>query len=83
MSIDRDWVEPVYSQLAGILRGQIRSGELAPGRPVPSLRTLVETYGVNRGTAAKAIKLLSDEGLVVVVKGRGWFVTPSAADTQG
>ncbi len=76
MSIDREWHEPVYVQLAGILREQIRSGELAPGRPVPSLRTLVETYGVNRGTAAKAIKVLADEDLVTVVKGRGWFVTP-------
>ena len=76
MTIDRDWHEPVYAQMAAILRGQISSGELAPGRPVPSLRTLVETYGVNRGTAAKAIRVLADEGLVMVVKGRGWFVTP-------
>jgi GntR family transcriptional regulator len=76
MSIDREWHEPVYVQMAGIVRDRIRSGELAPGRPVPSLRTLVETYGVNRGTAAKAIRLLADEGLVMVVKGRGWFVTP-------
>ena len=76
MSIDREWHEPVYAQLAGILREQIRGGDLAPGRPVPSLRTLTETYGVNRGTAAKAIRVLADEGLVVVVKGRGWFVTP-------
>jgi DNA-binding GntR family transcriptional regulator len=76
MTIDREWHEPVYIQLAAILRGQISRGELEPGRPVPSLRTLVETYGVNRGTAAKAIGILADEGLVVVVKGRGWFVTP-------
>jgi len=76
MTIDREWDEPVYRQLAGILREQIASGELAPRRPIPSVRTLVERYGVARATAAKAIQLLADEGLVRVVKGRGWFVTP-------
>jgi len=76
MSIDREWHEPVYVQLAGILRSQIGSGELAPGRPVPSLRTLTERYGVNRLTAAKAIRVLEGEGRVRRVTGRGWFVTP-------
>jgi GntR family transcriptional regulator len=76
MTIDREWDEPVYRQLAAILRGQITSGELAPRRPIPSVRTLVEQYGVARATASKAIQLLADEGLVRVVKGRGWFVTP-------
>jgi GntR family transcriptional regulator len=76
MSIDREWHEPVYVQLAAILRQQIESGELAPGRPVPSVRTLTERYGINRATAAKAIRLLADENLVHVVRGRGWFVTP-------
>ena len=78
MSIDREWHEPVYVQLAGILRGQIESGELAPGRPVPSLRTLSERYGVNRLTASKAVKVLAEEGRVTRVTGRGWFVTPPA-----
>jgi GntR family transcriptional regulator len=77
MTIDREWDEPVYRQLAAILRAQIASGELAPRRPIPSIRTLVEEYGVARATAAKAITLLADEGLVRVVKGRGWFVTPA------
>jgi GntR family transcriptional regulator len=78
MSIDREWHEPVYAQLAGILRGQISSGELAPGRPVPSIRTLCEQYGIARMTAAKALRVLADEGLITVVKGRGWFVSPES-----
>jgi DNA-binding GntR family transcriptional regulator len=76
MSIDREWHEPVYVQVAAILRQQIGSGELGPGRPVPSVRTLTERYGINRATAAKALRVLADEGLVHVVRGRGWFVTP-------
>jgi GntR family transcriptional regulator len=74
MTIDREWDEPVYQQLARILREQIRSGDLEPRRPIPSVRTLVERYGVARATAAKAVQVLADEGLVRVVPGRGWFV---------
>ena len=74
MSIDREWHEPVYRQLANIVRQQIVSGELAPGRPIPSVRTLTQRYGVARMTAAKAIQVLADEGLVHMVPGRGWFV---------
>ena len=76
MTIDREWHEPVYVQVAAILRERIASGELAPGRPVPSVRTLTEEHGINRATAAKALKVLEGEGLIHVVPGRGWFVTP-------
>ena len=76
MVIDREWDEPVYQQVAGILRDQITSGKIPPRRPIPSVRTLCETYGVARVTASKAVRLLADEGLVRNVPGRGWFVVP-------
>ena len=75
MTIDREWHEPVYVQVAAILRERIASGELAPGRPVPSVRTLTEEHGINRATAAKALKVLVDEGLAEVVPGWGTYVT--------
>jgi len=78
MVIDRDWDEPVYQQVAGILRDQIKSGKIEPRRPIPSIRTLCETYGIARATAGKAIHMLSDEGLIRRVPGKGWFVTPNA-----
>ena len=67
--------EPPYVQLAGILRGQIERGELAPRRPVPSKRTLKEQYGIAGGTVDKAVDLLRGEGLVKTVTGRGIYVT--------
>jgi DNA-binding GntR family transcriptional regulator len=78
MVIDREWDEPVYQQVAGILRDQISSGKIEPRRPIPSLRTLCETYGIARATAGKAIRVLADEGLIRRVPGRGWFVAPKA-----
>jgi GntR family transcriptional regulator len=67
--------EPSYLQLAGILREQIASGEIAPEHALPSLTFLVQETGLAVGTVRKAIKVLSDEGLVVTVPGRGSFVT--------
>jgi GntR family transcriptional regulator len=36
--------------------------------------TLMQEHGVARGTAAKAVRLLVDEGLVRIVPGRGAYV---------
>ena len=44
-SVDHDAPEPVYQQLAAILRKRIESGELAPRRPIPSESTLMQEFG--------------------------------------
>ena len=67
---------PIYRQLAGILHGQILSGELA--RRVPSGKTLAQQYGVSHITAEKAVRVLRAEGLVEPVIGRGVFVVPES-----
>lgn len=74
MPIDRAAPEPLYQQLAAILREQIRSGELRPRTPVPSITQLAGEYELANMTVRKAIRLLMDEGLVITVPGRGTFV---------
>jgi DNA-binding GntR family transcriptional regulator len=74
VGIDHLGSEPVYVQLAAILRVGIESGELEPDRPLPSLVTLMQRYGVARGTAAKSVQVLVSEGLVRIVPGRGAYV---------
>jgi GntR family transcriptional regulator len=69
---------PAYMQLAGILRKQIESGKIAPGDPLPSETTLVQEYGIARGTIRRAIEVLRDHGLVVTVQGRGTYVRPES-----
>ena len=76
MELDHDGETPIYLQLAAILRARIASGELRPGRPIPSEQSLVQQYGVARLTARKAVALLREEGLVRHVVGRGTFVQP-------
>jgi GntR family transcriptional regulator len=75
-SIDRFADEPLYSQLAGILRRQIRSGDLAHLDPLPSETTLTQEYGVSRDTVRRAVAILRDEGLVFTVAQRGTYVGP-------
>ncbi len=73
--IDRWNPEPVYLQLAAILRGQIKRGELVPRQPLPSESYLTGAYGVSRGTARRAVQVLRDEGLVHTIPQRGTYVT--------
>lgn len=60
-----------------MLRGQIERGELQPGDRLPSQVTLTQEYGVARMTAAKALQVLVEEGLAVVVPGMGTYVKPT------
>jgi GntR family transcriptional regulator len=78
VSIDHDAETPPYLQLTAILRAQIKSGELAPGRALPSLTRLMQDYGLSRNTVRRAITALSDEGLVRTRPGWGTFVVPEA-----
>jgi DNA-binding GntR family transcriptional regulator len=72
--ITRGTPVPPYRQLAAILRGQIESGELAPGQQLPSVVKLAEDYEIAVPTVRKAISLLKAEGLVTGVAGYGTFV---------
>ncbi|MGW1882148.1 winged helix-turn-helix domain-containing protein [Streptomyces sp. NPDC001970] len=56
-----------YQDIADILRGRIRSGELKAGDPMPTQSHLVEEFGAGRGTVRDALKILQDEGLLTHV----------------
>lgn len=73
--IDHNAGEPVWSQLAGILRRQIERGTIQPGKLLPSISALMQIYGVSDGTVKRAIRALRDEGLVSTVPGRGSYVS--------
>lgn len=65
---------PRYQQVAGFIRRRIESGELQPGQPIPSQNQIIQRYGIARQTAHNALRLLVDEGLVVIVPGVGALV---------
>ncbi|GLZ05005.1 hypothetical protein Acsp03_24710 [Actinomadura sp. NBRC 104412] len=80
MGVDLDAPEPLYEQLAAIIRQRIQDGTYA--RRLPSGPALAAEFGLALPTVQRALGLLKDEGLIVAVKGRGTFVKPPAGDDQ-
>jgi len=71
--IDHGVAQPVYRQLAAILRARILDGRIAPGHVLPSEKQLEQEFGISRNTSRRAIALLRSDGLVVTVAGRGSY----------
>jgi GntR family transcriptional regulator len=67
---------PKYEQIRNDLATAIRHGQYRPGEALPSQRELSAAYGVTLMTLRQALRVLSDEGLVVQQPGRGTFVAP-------
>ena len=78
--LDHDSPVPLYEQLAAVLRRQIKDGKLT-GR-VPSILGLAQEHGVSHRTSAAALAILKDEGLIVSVRGKGFYVA-ERRDQQG
>lgn len=73
-SIDHSSDRSLYRQLADILRAQITSGELAPGRTLQSEAHLGHEHGVSQTTVRKALAVLRAESLVEAGRGMPWRV---------
>jgi GntR family transcriptional regulator len=74
--IDPTDVMPKYYQLANILRQQINNGDFQPHDAIPSERKLEQRYNLSRPTIRQAIDLLSRQGYLYRVHGKGTFVSP-------
>ncbi|GAA1467744.1 aminotransferase class I/II-fold pyridoxal phosphate-dependent enzyme [Microbacterium thalassium] len=58
------------SEIAESLRELVERGDLRPGDPLPPVRSLAESLGVNRNTAVAAYRHLTQAG-VLITRGRG------------
>lgn len=72
MEIDRESPVPVWQQVAADVRRRIADGELTS--MVPGVQRMAQEYGIAKGTAAKVLAALVEEGLVVAVHGKGHYV---------
>jgi GntR family transcriptional regulator len=68
-------VEPGYVRVADALRRRIEAGDLAPGDKLAARNALAAQYGVTPAVARGALRMLADEGLVELGKGRVPVVT--------
>lgn len=76
-SIDREDPTPLHEQVAAEIRRAIAEGEARPGDRIPQARDLATVLGVNNNTVLRALRLLRDEGLLEMGRGRAIRVTGS------
>lgn len=65
---------PLYTQLIGIIKRSITSGEVHIGQLLPSEAELCQAFGISRNTVRQAIGALEEDGFVVRKRGKGTFV---------
>lgn len=74
ITIQKDIDEPIYRQIYRQFRRKILTGELEPGRRLPSSRRLARQAGIARITVLQAYEQLEAEGFVQTRPGSGTFV---------
>ncbi|MET8003968.1 winged helix-turn-helix domain-containing protein [Nonomuraea glycinis] len=65
---------PVWRQVAEEMRRRIAAKK--PGDLIDSELSMVQEFGIARGTARKVIAYLREEGVIYTVPGLGSFVGP-------
>ncbi len=72
MKIDHESSTPLYVQLAALLRSQIEDRTIT--KRLPSVKTLSQEHGVSDITPERALTTLKDDGLIVPMIGKGYYV---------
>ena len=74
VTIDPTSTVPPYEQLRSQLAFQVRSGALAVGDRLPTVRQLANDLGIAKNTVVRAFRELEETGLVVGAGRRGTIV---------
>lgn len=67
---------PIYLQVARRLAAAIQAGQWRVGDALPSERTLVDSLGISRVTARRALQVLAEDGAITRSRGAGTFIAP-------
>ena len=65
---------PLYQHIKNVICDKLSAGEWAAGQRLPSENELVDTLGVSRMTIHRALRELTQEGLLTRVHGVGTFI---------
>ena len=68
-----------YEEIAELLAEEIRSGRMAHGTRLPSIRQLIAQHHISPATAFQAYYRLEERGLVRARERSGYFVAGSGA----
>jgi len=67
---------PIYEQIKSQIKEAIFSGELQEDDLLPSIRQLAKNLKISVITTTRAYNDLEEEGFVVSVQGKGFYVLP-------
>jgi GntR family transcriptional regulator len=76
--------EPIYLQIVEQVKSMLASGVLKPGDQLPTVREVAAELRINFNTAARAYRMLHEEGVISTQQGRGTYVldAPPAAESR-
>ncbi|MEE2731991.1 MAG: GntR family transcriptional regulator [Pseudomonadota bacterium] len=77
VALERDPKQPLYLQVAHILKKEVVDGVYPVGTLLPTEDELCKRFDVSRYTVREALRVLREEGLVMSRRGAGTTVVPS------
>lgn len=72
--------KPIYQQIVDYCHRQLASGTWPAGARVPAVKELAIELTVNPRTVLKAYETLTDEGIISLRRGMGYYSSPDAKD---
>jgi GntR family transcriptional regulator len=75
---DRGDPTALHDQVAAAIRRAIADGEARPGDRIPQSKDLAAELGVNKNTVLHALRILREEGILEMGRGRAIRVTANA-----
>lgn len=67
---------PIYEQIEEQIKAQIIDGSITEDEQLPSIRQLARDLKISVITTTRVYNDLSDEGFIISVAGKGYFVAP-------
>lgn len=67
---------PIYEQIKQQIKTQILDGSVTEEEQLPSIRQLARDLKISVITTTRVYNDLSDEGFIISVAGKGYFVAP-------
>ena len=68
---------PIYEQIEQQIKAQILEGSVMENEQLPSIRQLARDLKISVITTTRVYNDLAEEGFIISVTGKGYFVAPS------
>ncbi len=68
--------QPIYEQIEDQIKAQILEGSMVEDEQLPSIRQLARDLKISVITTTRVYNDLADEGFIISVAGKGYFVAP-------